>query len=179
MEFWIVYDIETGAELYAGSGSAGTAACQAVPDGAALIVVPQAVVARTPRDLDALRTALIVGVDASAEDVRQRILTPGAGQALVYSAKLDEARAVLSGEDKPTPFLTAEAEARAVTVADLAPLVVAAAKRWAQAGAAIEVARVRAKLALSQAATLGGLIQAARVAWPDVNSSETEDECHG
>ncbi|WP_343526954.1 hypothetical protein [Sphingomonas sp.] len=179
MEFWIVYDIETGAELYAGSGSTGTAAYQTVPEGAALIVVPQAVVATNPRDLDALRAALIVGVDATAEDVRQRILTPGAGQALAYSMKLAEARMVLSGGDDPTPFLTAEAEARGITVAELAGQVADAAARWAQAGAAIEAARARAKRALFQAATLGGLIQAARVAWPDVTTSEKDDERHG
>lgn len=179
MEFWIVYDIETGAELYAGSGNTGSAAYQQVPEGAALIVVPQAVVARTPRDLDALRAALIVGVDASAEDVRQRILTPGAGQALVYSAKLAEARAVLSGADEPTPFLTAEADARSITVAEMAAQVVAAAARWAQAGAAIEATRACAKQELFQAATLGGLIEAARVAWPDFTTGEKDDDHHG
>lgn len=178
MEFWIVYDLATGDELYAGSGSIGASAYQVVPEGAALIVVPQAVVARQPRDLDALRDALLVGVDAGAEEQRQRILTPGAGQALAYSTKLAEARMIVAGGTEPTPFLSAEAEARDESVMALADRVVAAATRWAVAGAAIEAARTRAKLNLIQAVSLGGLIQAARVAWPDFTTSEKDDH-HG
>ncbi|MGO1303538.1 MAG: hypothetical protein ACTMKV_02010 [Sphingomonas parapaucimobilis] len=174
MEFWIVYDVATGDELYAGSGTPGASAYQTVPDGAALIVVPQAVVSRQPRDLDALRDAFLTGVDAGAEEQRQRILTPGAGQALAYSAKLAEAHMIVAGGEGPTPFLSAEADARDETVPALARRVVAAADRWAVAGAAIEAARTCAKIRLSQAVSLGGLIQAARVAWPDFTTSEKE-----
>lgn len=176
MEYWIVYDLASGAELYAGSGNAGSSIWQHLPDGAGIIVVPQAVVSQQPRDLDALRRALLAGIDVSAEEARQAHVTPGSGQALTYGRKEAEARQLLDGMSGPTPFLSAEAAVRGISISDLASEVIAAADAWATAGAEIEASRIAAKLRLAQATTLGGLIEAARVTWPDALSNTKKDD---
>lgn len=55
MEFWIVYDRATGAQLWRGSGSTGVAAAQELGDSQGIIIVPQAVVQTPEINLDVLR----------------------------------------------------------------------------------------------------------------------------
>lgn len=165
MEYWIIFDRETGAELYRGSGSAGMAAAQQLPEGAGLVVVPQSVVASAQLNLDALRAALAARIDAEAELVRQRFLTPGAGQAMTYQRKEAEARAWLADDATPVPFLAAEAPARGMTIAALAAEVVALADAWVSVGAAIEALRMGGKAAVEVAGSLGTIVQAAQIDW--------------
>ncbi|HEX8485068.1 hypothetical protein [Sphingomonas sp.] len=165
MEYWIVYDIESGAELYRGSGSVGTSAFQQLPESAALVVVPLAVVARPVLDLAALRVALSAKVDVEAESVRMRFLTAGAGQAKTYQRKEAEARAWIEDNSVVTPFLSAEAPARGMTVAALAAEVVARADAWTVTGSTIEALRLGAKDAIEQNASLGAIIAASTIDW--------------
>ena len=170
MEYWIVFDPVSGLELWRGGGSAGSAAQQDMPEGAALVVVPQAVIAKSEIDLDRLRACLALRVDAEAEAIRQRFLTPGAGQAMTYQAKQAEARAWVSDNSLPTPFLSAEAPARGMTVADLADEVIRLSDAWTMIGAAIEGMRMGAKSAIAEAGTLGAIVAASRVDWTTLNA---------
>ena len=91
MEYWIIYHVATGELLIRGSGERGSAAQQQLPDGTAIIAVPQKVVAQPEIDLAALRAACIYSVDVEAEAVRGRFLTAGSGQAMTYTRKEAEA----------------------------------------------------------------------------------------
>jgi hypothetical protein len=165
MEYWIVYDVATGTERWRGSGAPGAAALQQLPSGLAAVVVPLAAISGPVVDLDVMRAMLAAEIDRQAEAVRQRFLTPGAGQAMTYQRKEAEARAWLADSTVATPFLSAEATARGMEIADLAAEVVQLADAWTEIGAAIEGVRMGAKAAVGTAATLGGMVAAAQVDW--------------
>ncbi|MBY9062295.1 hypothetical protein K7957_05045 [Sphingomonas yunnanensis] len=166
MEYWIIYHLETGEPLIRGSGSAGAAALQQLPDGAGIVVVPQKVVAQPELDLVALRVAMAARVDQEAEALRMRYLTPGAGQAMTYTRKEAEARAWTVDSTAATPFLSAEATARGISLAQLAPEVIAQADAWVPLGAAIEAVRMGTKAAIMRAGSLGEIVAAASRSWP-------------
>ena len=169
MEHWIVYDLASGEELWRGGGSIGSAAQQQFPEGMGMVMVPAQVVRAPTLDLDALRDASAVKVDAEAEVIRQGVLTPGAGQAMTYQRKEAEARAWLIDNDTTTPFLTAEASARGMTIADLAAEIIQLADAWVAIGAAIEGLRMGAKAAVGRAANLGEIVAASKVDWSVLN----------
>jgi len=170
MEYWIVYDLASGAELWRGSGSAGTAAYQPLPEGAAMVLVPQAVVATPILDLDVLRAVLWARIDSEAEVVRQRFLTPGAGQAMTYQRKEAEARAWTADNSAAAPMLHAEAPARGMTVEALAAEVIGLADQWVAVGAAIEALRMGGKKAVTDAQTLGDIVAASVIDWQAIAS---------
>lgn len=165
MEYWLIFDVASGEVLMRGSGSVGLASLQTVPEGAALVVVPFAVVAQPQLDLEALRDDLLIRVDGEAEVIRMRFLTPGAGQALTYQRKEAEARAWLADDSVATAFLSTEATARAVTVAQVAAEVITAADLWLEIGAEIEALRMKAKSSLGAATTLGEMMAAVAIDW--------------
>jgi hypothetical protein len=169
MEYWIVYDLASGEELWRGGGSTGSATQQQVPDGAGIVMVPADVVRGQMLDLDGLRAACAAKIDAEAEIIRQRVLTPGAGQAMTYQRKEAEARAWSLDNDTTTPFLTAEADARGMTIADLAAEIITLADAWVAIGAAIEGLRMGAKAAVGRATNLGAIVVAGKVDWSVLN----------
>ncbi len=169
MEHWIVYDLETGDERWRGSGVAGSAALQEVPDDLGVVIVPQAAIVGAALDLDVLRDTAAASIDAQAEVIRQSILTPGAGQAMTYQRKEAEARAWSLDSDTTTPFLSAEASARGMTIADLAAEIITLADAWVAIGAAIEGLRMGAKAAVGRAANLGAIVVAGKVDWSILN----------
>jgi hypothetical protein len=111
-------------------------------------------------------------IDRNAEQARLRYVTAGAGQAMAYKAKEEEARMVTTfapGVDldpSAFPFLALEAEATGQTLRQVAQVVVAAADLWRQVGARIEVLRLSAKRAVEAAASESEVRVAARVEWP-------------
>ncbi len=140
-----------GAEITAGDGGAPTA------------VAPQI-------NLDTLKTALKRGVDGTAERERMRYITGGAGQAMTYQRKADEARACLADENpQPAdyPMLSAEIGITAATLAGVAEVVNAAYEAWLMIGARIEAARLGAKAAIDAATTAEDARTAAAVSWPN------------
>lgn len=165
MEYWIVYHLATGAELWRASGVTGSASTQELPEGLSLVVVPPQVLQGIELDLDMLRTMATEQIDAGAELVRQRFLTPGAGQALTYQRKEAEARAWQADGLTVTPFLEAEAMARGMTIEAVVAEVIRNADAWIKAGAAIEAKRMGAKAAAASATTLGGIVAASKVDW--------------
>lgn len=165
MEYWIFFDLASGAELWRGSGTTGTAALQQIPEGIGMVVVPPAVIAGPAVDLALLRAAVCSDINVAAERMRDRFLTPGSGQAMTYTRKEGEARDWTINHDTPTPFLSAEAAARGMTIEALAAEVIAQADAWVTIGAAIEAKRMGAKSAVNGATTIGGIVAASNVDW--------------
>lgn len=119
------------------------------------------------KDLGPLRAAALARVDADAEGCRHLWITPGDGMAMVYQLKAAEAAAFLGGGAGPFPFLEAEVEAGAAPdLAAAAATIEALSDAWVAAGAAIEVLRRGAKLAVIAATNPGEISAAAAVDWP-------------
>lgn len=165
MEYWIVYDADSGEELWRGSGPAGSGAVQPLPDNAALLLVPQSVIATPTIDLDALRVALSLSIDNAAEQARARFVTALPGQIGTYVLKEAAARAWLADSSAPTAMLAPEADARGMTIADLAAEVIANADAWTQLSGAIEGLRFGAKWRIAEATTIGNIALAAQIDW--------------
>jgi hypothetical protein len=126
--------------------------------------------------LASLKEAWKRTVDQSAESARQRYITPGYGQSLVYETKRREAAvvaALLGVPMEPTqadcPHLWAEAAGLGLTVAAIAAEVTAQANAWLAASAQIEVLRLTAKATIDAAQTEPEILAAAAAAlgaWP-------------
>ncbi|MEI6558284.1 MAG: hypothetical protein WCO00_07725 [Rhodospirillaceae bacterium] len=112
-------------------------------------------------------------VDAEAEALRARFLTPGSGQAMSYLIKAQEARAVLAGGGA-APILTAllgieldpATGAPAASLERLAAIVDAEAGRWQAAEAGIDAARRGAKIRIAAAPGPAEVAALFPVAWP-------------
>ena len=168
MEFYVVYNIETGALATKGQGPVGSAAIQVLEPGFAVMIVPrQAVQTTDPSgiDMNAIRASYAGSVDQDAEKVRSVFITSTPGQMGTYLVKEAEARRVLAGEAGNTEFLTAEAEAVGVSIEELASEVVAQADQWRPVGARIEAARRKAKCAIQAASNLTELAAAIVIDW--------------
>lgn len=122
--------------------------------------------------LSGLKVSLKALVDAYAETTRLQYITPGAGQAMTYSQKADEASRFLAATDPVAsdyPMLNAEVGITALTIAEVAAVVSAAYAQWQAVGAAIEGIRLGGKKAIDDATTAGAA-QAAfdAVTWPSI-----------
>ena len=95
-------------------------------------------------------------IDAAAESARQRHITPGSGQAMVYLAKEADARAFVAASYPEAnltdyPWVQAEAQATGLTAPQAADAIVTQANAWRSTGATIEQARRAGKLAAQAA----------------------------
>lgn len=171
MEFWFVYDRETGKVLWRGQTPIGGSAVQQIPENASIIVVPQAVFETPDIDLNILRAYLARTIDAEAELIRKSFLTPGEGQAMTYQRKEAEARSWVADNTAATPFLDAEAPARGMTIAELAAEVIQLADAWVVIGSAIEGLRMGAKTTIAASVTLEAVLLAATVDWRKITQA--------
>lgn len=117
-----------------------------------------------------IKRGLREAIDQAAEQQRLRFITGGAGQAMTYAQKAEEARLCLnatSPNSEDYPLLAAEVGITAITLVGVAQVVATANAQWLQIGAAIEAARLATKKAISDADTVEDA-QAAAVAvvWP-------------
>lgn len=131
------------------------------------------------KDLETLRAEAKRRIDAEAETLRQRHVTPGTGQVMTYLAKEQQARACMA-EESPDPaaypLLAAtvgierhpETGEVAESVQEVAAIVLSNLDQWMQATAAIERARLSAKQAVTDAATPAEIEAAANVDWPNL-----------
>lgn len=129
--------------------------------------------------VDAEREEYLARVDADAEAVRLRYITPGAGMALTYQEKFAQAQAVhamgmdaanaLNQTDREAQFptLSASIGIEAPTLYDCANLVLTKYAAFAALSLVIERTRLAAKASIKSATTVQG-VQAAyeAVAWP-------------
>lgn len=98
--------------------------------------------------LSELKSQLKMMVDASAEVERLKYITPGAGQAMTYQQKVEEARAfkaVSNPQASDYLILASEVGITAETLSEVADIVLAAFAQWQQIGAVIESIRLGAK----------------------------------
>ncbi len=121
-------------------------------------------------DLAALREQVKARVDAAAEAVRLKYVTPGSAQAMVYREKAEEA-ARLQDDPAPDPadypILAASVGIEASTLALVAQQVLAKKALWTLLAAAIEAVRLGAKRDIDAAATAPAIEAiAANLAWP-------------
>lgn len=123
-------------------------------------------------DLGQWKAKLISNIDADAETARLRYITAGAGQAMTYQQKAQEAASVLalvgSGEIDQTgfPLLAAEIGITAPSLIEVAQVVNTAYQGWRIVGAGIEALRLSGKAAVSAAQTITAAKNAAAITWP-------------
>lgn len=107
---------------------------------------------------DIASTALSA-IDVEAERIRLRYLTPGTGQALLYSSKLTQVaawQAATAAERRDLtkwPLLEAEVDATELQPAAAVAQIVQANREWETAAARIERIRIRCKRQIAAAAT--------------------------
>lgn len=131
-------------------------------------------VAITPEiDLSAMKISYAKAIDIMAEDVRLKFITPGAGQAMVYQRKVQEAE-TLALDNNPYPphypLLAAEVGITGETIQEVAETVLAMRDQWLLVAAAIETARLLAKAAVKQASTaaeIEGVVNS--ILWPELS----------
>ncbi|MGF3028015.1 hypothetical protein ACQVP2_35145 [Methylobacterium aquaticum] len=130
--------------------------------------------------LSAVKAHLHALVDAQAEALRSRVVTPGAGQALEYQEAQAQAAAALAGgassataERYPMLAVTVgididpQTGEPAADILGVARGVQAARGAWLAIGVAIRGARLKGKAAIGAATTLDEAIAAhAAIAWP-------------
>lgn len=120
--------------------------------------------------LAVIKAGLKARIDADAEAERLKYITAGAGQALTYMQKSDEARRYLA-EETPTesdyPLLVAEVGITAENIHGVALVVSGAYAQWQQIGAAIEGSRLGAKAAIDNASNAADAQNAFdTIVWP-------------
>lgn len=120
--------------------------------------------------LSNLCQGLKAAVDAAAESERQKYITQGAGQAMTYQRKLEEAKRAAQ-ESSPSassyPFLAASIGIDGEDIAAVAQTVLSMDAQWALIGSAIEAERLRVKAAISAAETAEEAQAAfAAITWP-------------
>lgn len=122
------------------------------------------------QSLDQLKMSLKVSVDAAAENERLRYITAGAGQALTYMQKSEEARRYLSEENPDAdnyPLLSAEVGITAPDIRSVADIVSQAFSLWQQVGAVIEATRLGAKAAIESSQSEEEALSAfEHIQWP-------------
>lgn len=129
--------------------------------------------------LSNLKSKLRAKVDDDAETVRLRYITPGAGMAMTYQEKKDQAVAVIAmGETAANallnhgaaefPTLSASVPVEAQTLFAAAQLVMSQYEAWAALSRAIESARLTGKKAIGDASDAASA-QAAyeAITWPN------------
>ncbi len=129
-----------------------------------------------PIPLDQIKTTLKASIDRDAEACRLKYITPGAGQAMTYQQKSDEAArylAATSPSDADYPLLSGEVGVTAEDIAGVAAVIDAAFRQWQSIGSAIEAVRLRAKRDIDLAPDA----DAARavfdtIAWPAPSATE-------
>jgi hypothetical protein len=170
-EYYVFFNLETGAATWGGKGSVGATALQVanLPEGAGVIQIPQqAVLPLGGVNLDVIKNSYAASIDADADKVRSRFITNTPGQMATYLEKEAEARRVLADPAASTIFLSLEAAALGIDVVELAHEVVTQADLWRPIGARIEAARRKAKVELEAAPHLAAIAAAIRIDWPAV-----------
>lgn len=111
-------------------------------DGKPVAIAPEA------RSIETIRAMACLRIDADAERQRLKYITPGHGQAMVYSEKAAEA-VRFAADTSPTlgnyPLLMAEVGLTADTIEDVVQTILNRRNLWLWIAAKIERARLQAK----------------------------------
>jgi hypothetical protein len=127
--------------------------------------------------LDAIKANLSAQVDAEAGFVRQRFISVGAGQEMVYQAKFEEAQLIVadpqqgaSVPESETPHLSKEAATNGVSRYDMAVVVLTIRQQWATVSPLIEDRRLTTKAAIDAATTVAAARLAKNIDWSDIEA---------
>lgn len=96
-------------------------------------------------------------INNQAESKRLEYITSGSGQALVYQHKVEQAQEFISGGSQNIenyPFIQKEANARNMSPADFANLVIQKRNEWESVGSTIEAYRAKASEDISSSQTV-------------------------
>lgn len=117
--------------------------------------------------LDDQKTSAHDVIDRAAENARLRHITPGAGQAMAYQEKAEEAADYIAAGypaatgSPPTydgyPFITAEVNATGKTSTEAADDIISQRSAWVTVGAQIEQERLGGKKAVTDAVDTAGV----------------------
>jgi len=121
-----------------------------------------------PDPLVSLKDRLKRAIDEEAERQRLRWITPGAGQAMTYARKVEQAKAVLAAatpQPADFPMLAASIGIDGADLQAVAGTVLAMDAAWEQIGAAIEGARLGGKRAVDLADSVAAA-EAVTIIWP-------------
>lgn len=119
----------------------------------------------TEPDLPQLRQYARARIDREAEEQRQRYVTGGSAQTMVYLQKFAEALNFSKGVEGPYPLLQAEVGITGETLADVAAVVLQLGNQWSMKAADIEAKRIAAKAAVKAASTPSAIRGAGNVQW--------------
>ena len=130
-----------------------------------------------PDDLETAKARARQVIDEAAERVRARVVTPGAGQAMVYERKAQEAEALQEDPDPQSadyPILAASVGIEGATLADVAAVVIARRDAWRALAGQVEAVRLTAKQAVDAVEPGAGAVAAVAavlkdLAWPPVD----------
>jgi hypothetical protein len=122
-------------------------------------------------DLTAMKDAAKLAIDDAAEQARLKYITPGAGQAMVYQAKQEEAQRYLATSPANNvatdwPLLSAEIGITGADLAAVANTIVTMANQWTSIAATIEAKRLAAKKAIDAAGNGSAIATAQNITWP-------------
>lgn len=120
------------------------------------------------KNLDAIREAACAHVDEQAEVARRQYVTPGAGQAMVYLQKRQEAEAVCANpsiDPAQVPHIAAEAAVYGLTLLDQAAIVLTMSEAWAVASTSIEMKRLTTKDAIRASSSVFEIDRLKQVDW--------------
>ena len=123
----------------------------------------------TAKKLETVKEALVKRLNDAAETQRQKYVTAGSVQSMVYQQKLTEAKTFATDRSPSAaryPLLSASVGTEARTLADVAALVTQAASQWIPIVAEIEKKRLSGKAAIVKALDVDSALQAfSSVTW--------------
>ena len=166
-DYAIIYDATTGAQIGNYMGMDGSAAHQALPSGAALMLVPVEAWT-TPVNIAVVQAAASVQIDAGADAVAAQIINLSPRRVQTAMAIKEESDLWTPTSTTPTPFLSALAAANGTTILAEKTLFD---DEWAAvvpAGALINATAEAAKRKVSAATNLAEIAAAATINWSAV-----------
>jgi hypothetical protein len=152
-EYNFIFDLESGAMLWPGSGADGHAAGQELAEGTGIIVVPQNALSSAGINWPAIAEFYCARIDAAA---------------LLYYPTRTEAQALKAAElagSTATDLIGAEAAATGVDIEVIRAAVAEAHAAWALAYAHVEGKRQAAKAEIRAAEGFAAILAASEVNW--------------
>ncbi|HEX7852330.1 MAG TPA: hypothetical protein VF503_01380 [Sphingobium sp.] len=163
---WFHCDAATGAIVTGGVAPPIDAPRQVAPEGEILIVVDDGMVGRPfseEPDFTSLKAKLSNDIDMGAAAAHQKFYTDVLGR---RDETVAEARRWQAGDDAAGyPFMSAEAQVRGLSVAQVQEEIMAEVNRLTPTAALIEAHKVAARQAVQNAANLPVIVGAADVDW--------------
>lgn len=129
---------------------------------------PGRLVINRQEELAALKGQMSTTVDTDAEAFRHQFITPGAGQAMTYQEKYEEAVAFLANteiDEDEIPLIVGEVGITGATKAEVAQVVVTMRQQWRLLATAIEQIRLGRKKEIEDAMSVEELTTLAPIDW--------------